>query len=88
MSDYELPEVNFTKEELTYLQDLMSAERAQWFNYYESLLEEGQLDKAEEAHKDYEMCRTLRNKLYHMNGRDTLAPGNHEQRWWDQQHDY
>ena len=88
MSDYELPEVNFTKEELTYLQDLMSAERAQWFNYYEALLEEGHLDKAEQAHKDYEMCRTLRNKLYHMNGRDTLAPGNHEQRWWDQQHDY
>ena len=88
MSDYELPEVNFTKEELTYLQDLMSAERAQWFNYYEALLEEGQLDKAEQAHKDYEMCRTLRNKRYHMNGRDTLAPGNHEQRWWDQQHDY
>ena len=83
-----MPEVNFTKEELTYLQELMNAERAQWFNYYEALIEDGRMDKAEQAHKDYEMCKALRDKLYHMNGRDTLAPGNHEQRWWDQQHDY
>ena len=88
MSEHELPPVTFTREELTYLQELMNAERAQWFNYYEALLEEGKTEKAEQAHKDYEMCKALRNKLYHMNGRDTLAPGNHEQRWWDQQHDY
>ena len=83
-----MPEVDFTKEELTYLQDWMNAERAQWFNWYEVLIEDGRMDKAEEAHKNYEMCKALRDKLYHMNGRDTLAPGNHEQRWWDQKHDY
>ena len=44
--------------------------------------------EAEKAHKQYELCRSIRDKVYHMNGRDTLAPGNHEQRWWDQQHDY
>ena len=83
-----MPEVTFTKEELGYLQDLMSKDRAAWFNYYEALVEQGDVDKATEAHKEYMMCKTLRDKLYHMSGRDTLAPGNHDQRWWDQQHDY
>ena len=83
-----MPEVTFTKEELRYLQDLMTKDRAAWFNYYEALVEQGEVDKASEAHQEYMMCKLLRDKLYHMNGRDTLAPGNHEQRWWDQQHDY
>ena len=82
-----LPEVDFTKEELTFLQDLMNRSRAEWFNYYEEKLEEGSF-KSNEAYKKYQLCRSIRNKLYHMNGRDTLAPGNHEQRWWDQQHGY
>ena len=84
-----LPEVNFTKEELLYLQEHMNAERAGWFNYYEELVEMNcPADSIERAHKHYEMCKAIRDKVYHMNGRDTLAPGNHEQRWWDQQHDY
>lgn len=66
----------------------MTKDRAAWFNYYEALVEQGEADKASEAHQEYMMCKALRDKLYHMNGRDTLAPGNHEQRWWDQQHDY
>ena len=37
---------------------------------------------------DYKMTRILRDKVYHLGGRDTLAPGDHDQRWWDQQHDY
>jgi len=88
MSDYELPSVTLTPEELTYLQDHLNSQRSQWFNYYEDCLENGRLDGAERAHKHYEMMKSLRDRVYHMNGRDTLAPGNHEQRWWDQQHDY
>ena len=87
MSDYELPEVNFTKEELTFLQDLLNNERAAWFNYYEEMLEE-QSHKRNRAYQNYQLCRSIRDKLYHMNGRDTLAQGYHEQRWWDQKHDY
>jgi len=83
-----MPDVSFTKDELRYLQDLMSKDRAAWFNYYEVLVEQGDVDKATEAHQEYMMCKTLRDKLYHMTGRDTLAPGNHAQRWWDQGHDY
>tara|TARA_B100000073_G_C23703383_1_gene561273 strand:+ start:727 stop:999 length:273 start_codon:yes stop_codon:yes gene_type:complete len=83
-----MPEVEFTREELTYLQEHMNSERAGWFNYYEDLVEYGRTEEAEKAHKQYELCRSIRDKVYHMNGRDTLAPGNHEQRWWDQQHDY
>ena len=83
-----LPEVEFTREELTYLQEHMNAERAGWFNYYEDLVEFGRTEDAKRAHDQYELCKSIRDKVYHMNGRDTLAPGNHEQRWWDQQHDY
>jgi hypothetical protein len=73
---------------VSYLQDHLSALRAQWFNYYEACLEESRDKAAERALKHYEMFRSLRNKVYHLNGRDTLALGYHEQRWWDQQHDY
>ena len=66
----------------------MNHEREGWFNYYEDLVEHGHAKDAEEAHKKYELSKSIRNKVYHMNGRDTLAPGNHEQRWWDQGHDY
>ena len=88
MSEHELPPVNFTREELTYLQDILHRERASWFNYYETLVEENEDIKAKKAHKHYEMIKTLRDKVYRMNGRDTLAPGIHEQRWWDQGHGY
>ena len=88
MSEHELPRVEFTRDELTYLQDMLNRERASWFNYYEALLEEKQDLKADQAHKHYKMLRVLRDKVYHLNGRDTLAPGQHEQRWWDQKHDY
>ena len=88
MSEHELPPVQFTPEEITYLQDMMNRERASWFNYYEALIEDGEELKAARAHKHYEMIKQIRDKVYHMNGRDTLATGNHAQRWWDQQHDY
>ena len=88
MSEHELPPVSFSPEELLYLQDHLSALRAQWFNYYEECLEENRDKAAERAHKHYEMFKVLRDKVYHLNGRDTLALGYHEQRWWDQKHDY
>ena len=66
----------------------MNRERASWFNYYEILVEDGEDLKATRAHKHYEMIKAIRDKVYHMNGRDTLAPGRHSQRWWDQKHGY
>ena len=88
MSDHSLLSVDFTREELTYLQDMLNRERASWFNYYEALVEDNEEFKASRAHQHYEMVKALRDKVYHMNGRDTLAEGKHAQRWWDQQHDY
>ena len=88
MSEHELPPVEFTREELTYLQDMLNRERASWFNYYEELIESEEELKAARAHRHYEMIKSIRDKVYHMNGRDTLAQGRHEQRWWDQKHGY
>ena len=88
MSDYIMPSVDFTRQELTILQDLLNEERAHWFNIYEDLIEAGDDPAAKVAHERYEVIKSLRDKVYHLNGRDTLAPGYHEQRWWDQQHDY
>ena len=88
MSDYIMPSVDFSRQELTILQDLLNEERAHWFNIYEDLIEAGDPVGAEAAHERYFVIKSLRDKVYHLNGRDTLAPGNHEQRWWDQQHDY
>lgn len=84
----EFPVPSFTKDELVYLQNLMDGERRSWFNYKMELLECGR-DAAEAEHR-YEMAKSLRNKVYHLGGRDTLAPGEEyaEQRWWDQRHDY
>ena len=82
------PEPTFSREELTFLQELLNQERSDVFNYYEGLKEQGQDQEAEIIHRQYEFIKKLRAKVYHMNGRDTLAPGRHDQRWWDQQHDY
>ena len=88
MEREQFPYQEFTKEELKFLQELLNQERADCFNYYEDLKINGQYREAEIIHKQYEMIKTLRNKAYHMTGRDTLAKGSHEQRWWDQPHDY
>lgn len=79
----------FTRSELTYLQDLLDREREGWFNYYmETLDDEFTPGSREESHNKYITAKTLRDKVYHLGGRDTLAPGAHEQRHWDQGHDY
>ena len=89
MSEHELPPVEFSKEELTYLQNLMNQERSSWFDYLLDIEEEAQFqDGIDYAKERYQFVRRLRDKVYHMNGRDTLAKGNHEQRWWDQRHNY
>ena len=77
----------FTREELRYLQDLLDKEREGWFNFKMELLYEGR--SAESADGKYQLAKSLRNKVYHLGGRDTLALGEPaEQRHWDQQHDY
>ncbi len=82
------PKLELTKEEIIFLQELLNQEMEDSFNYYEDILEEGQKEESKVIHKQYEFIKLLRNKVYHMTGRDTLAPGYHEQRWWDQSHDY
>ena len=81
----------FTPEELRYLQDLLDEERAGWFNFYMKTLEDDRVESfKEEAHNNYVISKSLRNKVYHMNHRDTLAPGpeTHRQRYWDQGHHF
>ena len=79
----------FTEEELLYLQNLLNHEREAWFNWYIEATESG-LSGAEDAHDKYLIAKSLRNKFYHLGGRDTLAPSSpqyHEQRK-DQGHDW
>ena len=77
----------FTRDELRFLQDLLDKEREGWFNYKMELLYEGR--SVESADGKYQLAKTLRNKVYHLGGRDTLALGEPaEQRHWDQGHDY
>ena len=79
----------FTREELKFLQDLLDREREGWFNYYMEALEDDFLeDSRESSYQKYQLAKVLRNKMYHFGGRDTLAPGSHQQRHWDQGHDY
>jgi len=89
MSEHELPRVDLSPEEIEYLQNLMNQERASWFDHLLDIEEEGVgEEELEYAKARYQFTRVLRDKVYHLNGRDTLAPGKHEQRWWDQRHGY
>ena len=80
----------FTREELSYLQDLLDHESVSRFYFYmETLNESNQLSTSEkEAWNKYKLAKEVRNKVYHLNGRDTLALERAEQRHWDQGHDY
>jgi len=81
------PETVFTHQELLCLQELLDQQRETWFNWYMEVIDNPK--RAPEAKTRYHMYKTLRDKVYHLGGRDTLAPGAyHEQRWWDQKHDY
>jgi len=80
--------MEFTPEELTYLQELLTAEREGWFNYYIDCIGDDRSDRPNtfNAYDKYHLARALRDKFYRLGGRDTLAPGVHEQRG-DQGHD-
>ena len=85
------PEPIFTRDELRFLQDLLDNQREGWFNYMMETLSDPALSASEDdARAKYHLAKTLRDKVYHLGGRDTLAlgPATHEQRHWDQQHDY
>ena len=88
--DTERPCPAFAREELTWLQELLDREREARFNFYmETLNEANQLSTSEkEGWGKYKMAKEVRNKVYHLNGRDTLALERAEQRHWDQGHDY
>ena len=82
------PVPEFTRDELKFLQDTLNELRAITFN---ELMEAKHRDlPTESLEHDYKMSKALRDKVYHLGGRDTLALGAeyHEVRWWDQQHDY
>ena len=81
---FPIPE--FTREELDFLQDIATRQRAKAFDTYMAALEAG--EPSEHLYREYQLAKEIRTKVYHLNGRDTLAPGNHRVRWWDQQHDY
>ena len=78
----------FTKEELRYLQDLLDLEKQGWFNFKMEQIDAGR--DCEESDRKYHLAKSLRDKVYHLGGRDTLALGHdyHEQRHWDQGHNY
>lgn len=81
------PQPIFTPEELCYLQDLLDGERRGWFNWKMELIESGR--ETSDADTKYHLAKAVRDKVYHLGGRDTLALGEPaEQRHWDQQHDY
>lgn len=82
------PTPSFTHEELAFLQKVLDDLRAITFN--EMMEAKHRKLPCEQLSHDYKMSKILRDKVYHLGGRDTLAPGDdyHEVRWWDQQHDY
>lgn len=86
MDRINIPTPIFTQDELKYLQIVLTEARANTFNFYMMALEQG--TATAEQYAEYQIARAVRDKVYHLGGRDTLAPGPdyHEQRW-DQPHD-
>lgn len=80
------PVPEFTYEELKFLQETLNDLRAITFNEFMEARHRNL--PTEKLHHDYKMARALRDKVYHLGGRDTLALVPAEQRWWDQRHDY
>lgn len=85
-----MSEVKFDQDELRYLQNLLDGEREGWFNYYMETLHDETLQSSE-AHANYLIAKRVRDKVYHLGGRDTLAlspRGEYHEQRWDQQHDW
>ena len=66
-----LPIPTFTREEMIYIQELLNVERRRWFNHKMDMIDLGH--DASESDKKYQLAKSLRNKVYHLGGRDTLA---------------
>lgn len=66
---------NFTTEEVTYLQDSLTSLRAITFNQLFEAKHRGQ--KTEEYEAEYYLVRSIRDKAFALNGRDTLALEHH-----------
>lgn len=83
-----LPVPTFSREELIHIQSILDEERRFWFNKKMDQLWNG--EDTTETEEKYQLSKILRNKVYHLGGRDTLAlsKGYEEQRWWDQRHNY
>ncbi len=67
----------FTQEELSYLQDSFTSLRALVFHQMLEAKHRKQKDKAKSLREEYTMVRTIRDKLYSVNNRDTLAIDRH-----------
>lgn len=83
-----LPVPTFTRDELIHIQSIMDEERKFWFNKkMDQLWNE---EDTSETEVRYQKAKSLRNKVYHLGGRDTLSltKSYEEQRWWDQRHNY
>ena len=80
------PIPEFTPAEAQYLRTLLDGERLGWFNWKMDLIEQGR--DSTNADQTYKMAKSVRDKVYHLTGRDTLALTSAEQRHWDQRHDY
>lgn len=74
-------DVQFDQDELRYLQSLLDSEREGWFNFYMEALDDPTMESSE-AHANYLLAKSVRDKVYHLGGRDPLALGEayHEQR--------
>ncbi len=62
---------NFTTEEVTYLQEALTDLRALTFNRLMAAKHREQ--NTEECEAEYYLIRSIRDKVYALNGRDTLA---------------
>lgn len=66
---------NFTTEEVTYLQDSLTELRAITFN---RLMDAKHRDQnTEECEAEYYLIRSIRDKVFALNGRDPLALEHH-----------
>mgnify|MGYP006239903603 CR=1 FL=1 len=78
-----------TKEQLLFLQNILTEARAEWFNKFEDSHTNPHLDE-ETCYDNYITAKELRRIFFHLGNRDTLAIDGrsyHEQRL-DQGHDW
>ena len=83
------PTPTFTRDEYTLLQERLDAARVTSLDSLLEALEDEHGAATDDLRARHLAVKALRNKVYHLNGRDTLAL-NHgaEQRHWDQGHNY